>query len=94
MGPFIGNYVFEEAVPLVDLIDQYGLDAIEMGGHVVAWVFDSIEHGLLRPEEVGLSDKPVFDPMRFNPEVDSGGMRGWLGRLLRASLRSPVRCLG
>ncbi|ADY01081.1 glyceraldehyde-3-phosphate:ferredoxin oxidoreductase (GAPOR) [Vulcanisaeta moutnovskia 768-28] len=70
MGPFIGNYIFEEAVPLVDLIDQYGLDAIEMG-HVVAWVFDAIEHGLLRPDETGLSDKPAFDPVRFNPDVDS-----------------------
>ncbi len=54
----------------MDLIDQYGLDAIEMG-HVVAWIFDAIENGLLRPDEAGLSDKPVFDPMRFNPEVDS-----------------------
>lgn len=70
MGPFIGNYIFEEAVPLVDLIDQYGLDAIEMG-HVVAWLFDSLEHGLLKPEEVGLNDKPVFDPLRFNPTIDS-----------------------
>jgi len=70
MGPFIGNYIFEEAVPLVDLIDKLGLDAIEMG-HVTAWIFDAIEHGLLQPSEVGLSDKPIFDPLRFNPEVDS-----------------------
>ncbi len=39
---------------------------------MVAWIFDAIEHGLLRPDEVGLGDKPVFDPMRFNPETDSG----------------------
>nr|MCG2892928.1 aldehyde ferredoxin oxidoreductase [Vulcanisaeta sp.] len=70
MGPFIGNYIFEEAVPLVDLIDQYGLDAIEMG-HVVAWIFDAVDNGLLQPGEVGLSDSPIFDPRRFNPEVDS-----------------------
>ncbi|WP_069807293.1 aldehyde ferredoxin oxidoreductase N-terminal domain-containing protein [Vulcanisaeta thermophila] len=70
MGPFIGNYMFEEAVRLVDEVDQYGLDAIEMG-HVVAWIFDAVEQGLLEPEEVGLSGKPVFDPLRFRPEVDS-----------------------
>ncbi len=70
MGPFIGNFIFEEAIPLVDLIDSYGLDAIEMG-HVVAWIFDAIEHGLLRPEEVGLNDKPIFDPLKFEPLSDS-----------------------
>ena len=70
MGPFIGNYIFEEAVPLVDLIDQYGLDAIEMG-HVISWLFDAIENGLLQPNEVGLNDEPIFDPRKFNPEIDS-----------------------
>lgn len=69
-GPFIGNYIFEEAVKIVDKIDEYGLDAIETG-HLVAWIFDSIENGLLEPSEVGLSDKPVFDPYKFNPSVDS-----------------------
>lgn len=70
MGPFIGNYVFEEAVPLVELVDEQGLDAIEMG-HVVAWIFDAVEQGLLEPEEVGISRRPVFDPSKFNPETDS-----------------------
>lgn len=70
MGPFIGNYIFEEAVKLVDLVDQYGLDAIETG-HLVAWIFDSIENKLLKPSEVGLSGEPVFDPVKFNPETDS-----------------------
>ncbi len=69
-GPFIGNYIFQEAVKIVDLIDEYGFDAIEMG-HVTAWIFDSIENGLLKPEEVGLSDKPVFNPYEFVPERDS-----------------------
>ncbi len=70
MGPFIGNYIFENAVKLVDLVDEYGLDAIEMG-HFVAWIFDAVENGLLKPEEVSLSGKPVFDPRAFKPEVDS-----------------------
>lgn len=70
VGPFIGNYIFEEAVPLIDAIDKLGLDAIEMG-HVIAWLFDAVHHGLLKPEEVGLSQAPAFDPLSFKPEVDS-----------------------
>jgi glyceraldehyde-3-phosphate dehydrogenase (ferredoxin) len=70
MGPFIGNYVFEEAVPLVDKVDRLGLDAIEMG-HVIAWLFDAVHVGLLRPEEVGIGDVPAFDPAKFEPVGDS-----------------------
>jgi glyceraldehyde-3-phosphate ferredoxin oxidoreductase (EC 1.2.7.6) len=71
VGPFIGNYLFEEAVPLVDLIDRLGLDAIEMG-HLVAWLFDAVHISLLKPEEVGIDDIPAFDPSKFNPVDDSG----------------------
>jgi len=69
-GPFIGNYLFEEAVPLVDLIDKLGLDAIETG-HLVAWLFDAVYTGLLKPEEVGIDDAPAFDPLRFSAVEDS-----------------------
>ena len=70
MGPFIGNYIFEEAVKLVDLVDELGMDAIE-AGHEVAFLFDAVWSGLLTPEEAGLSDKPVFDPRAFDPLRDS-----------------------
>ncbi|MEL9990493.1 MAG: aldehyde ferredoxin oxidoreductase N-terminal domain-containing protein [Thermoproteus sp.] len=83
MGPFIGVYTFEDSVKLVDEIDAYGLDAIEMG-HVTAWLFDAVEHGLLTPSEVGISDKPAFDPAKFQPEVDSKRNAKLAGELLRA----------
>ena len=70
VGPFIGNYISEEAVPPVDKIDRLGLDAIEMG-HVVAWLFDAVHHGLLKPEEVGIGERPAFDPLQFRPKEDS-----------------------
>lgn len=69
-GPFIGVYTFEDAVKIADLVDAHGLDAIEMG-HVTAWLFDAVQHDLLRPEELGLSGEPAFDPYSFNPESDS-----------------------
>ncbi|MEM1636894.1 MAG: aldehyde ferredoxin oxidoreductase N-terminal domain-containing protein [Pyrobaculum sp.] len=69
-GPFIGNYLLQEAVPVVDEIDKLGLDAIEMG-HVIAWLFDAVYTGLLKPEEVGLDDVPAFDPSSFDPVKDS-----------------------
>ncbi len=61
MGPFIGVFCAEEMARLVELVDELGLDAIE-AGHVVAWLFDLIERGLLRPEELGLEERPIFDP--------------------------------
>ena len=70
VGPFIGNYIFEEAVPLIDKIDRLGLDAIEIG-HVVAWLFDAVHHGLLKPEEVGIDEVPSFEPTAFDPGRDS-----------------------
>jgi len=70
LGPFIGNYIFEESLKIVDLIDQYGLDAIEMG-HLIAWLFDLIENKLLEPEEIGLNDRPIFDIESFDPKIDS-----------------------
>ncbi len=70
VGPFIGNYLFEEAVPLVDKIDRYGLDAIE-AGYLIAWIFDSLHVGLLKPEEVALTDVPAFDPSSFRFVKDS-----------------------
>ncbi|MFP3237580.1 MAG: aldehyde ferredoxin oxidoreductase N-terminal domain-containing protein [Caldivirga sp.] len=91
-GPFIGNYIFEEAVKLVDLIDQYGFDAIEMG-HVVAWIFDSIENRLLKPEEVGLSDEPVFDPLEFNPEKDSPKNAKLAGELINNLINKSTQVL-
>jgi len=82
MGPFIGVYTFEDSVKLVDEIDAYGLDAIEIG-HVTAWLFDAVEHGLLRSEEVGIEDAPVFNPYRFKPEIDSKKNARLAGELLR-----------
>ncbi|MEZ0248193.1 MAG: aldehyde ferredoxin oxidoreductase N-terminal domain-containing protein [Thermoproteus sp.] len=83
MGPFIGVYTFEDSVGLVDQIDAYGLDAIEMG-HVTAWLFDAVEHGLLAPSEVGIGDRPAFNPAEFKPEVDSKRNAKLAGELLRA----------
>ena len=83
MGPFIGVYTFEDSVKLVDEIDAYGLDAIETG-HVVAWLFDAVYQGLLKPSEVGISDVPAFEPQRFQPEVDSKRNAKLAGELLKA----------
>ncbi|MEM0484859.1 MAG: aldehyde ferredoxin oxidoreductase N-terminal domain-containing protein [Pyrobaculum sp.] len=81
MGPFIGNYLFQEAVPLVDKVDKLGLDAIE-AGHLVAWLFDAVHAGLLKPEELGLDDTPAFDPACFDPHGDSKKNAKLAGQLL------------
>ena len=64
LGPMIGVFDLELVRELVDLVDELGLDAIETG-HIVSWIFDAIERGLLKPEDVGLSSKPYFNPLEF-----------------------------
>jgi glyceraldehyde-3-phosphate dehydrogenase (ferredoxin) len=70
LGPFVGNYIFEEALKLVDLVDQYGMDAIEVG-YVISWLFDLIENKLLEPGEIGINDYPIFNFENFDPKNDS-----------------------
>ena len=107
MGPFIGVFDAGETRRLIELVDSLGLDAIE-AGHIVAWVFDLVERGMLRPEEVGLSGRPVFDPVSLDPgeasRVNAGlaaellealvEQRGWLPTLIASrGLRAAAHAL-
>lgn len=63
-GPIIGVFVLDEIEKGVETIDALGFDAIEVS-NVVAWIFDVLEKGLLRPDEVGLREKPCFNPETY-----------------------------
>ena len=67
IGPLIGVVDINVAAKLCYLVDSLGMDAIE-AGHLIAWIFDCIDKGLLLPEEVGLKEFPAFDPFSLNPE--------------------------
>ncbi|WFO75076.1 glyceraldehyde-3-phosphate ferredoxin oxidoreductase [Desulfurococcaceae archaeon MEX13E-LK6-19] len=66
-GPIIGVFDINEIEKGVEAIDSLGFDAIEVS-NVVAWIFDALEKGLLRPDEVGLRDKPCFNPETYTLE--------------------------
>jgi len=59
-GPILGIYKFEKAKKVLEFVDAYGYDAIEIG-NIIGWLFDLLENGLLKPEELGLENKPCFD---------------------------------
>jgi glyceraldehyde-3-phosphate dehydrogenase (ferredoxin) len=65
LGPWIGVFKIELTAKLIDLADQLGFDAITIG-HVIAWLLEATYRGLLQPQEIGLSEKPRFDPMLLN----------------------------
>ncbi len=67
MGPFIGIMKLDLTVRLLEVVDPYGMDAIE-AGHVVAWFMDLLHKGMLKPEELGVSDVPSFDPATYEVE--------------------------
>lgn len=65
VGPLIGVFNLEVVSLIVDKIDQEGLDAIEMG-HIVMFLLECVQKGLLTPEEVGISEPPCLDPLVLN----------------------------
>ncbi|ABU81479.1 glyceraldehyde-3-phosphate ferredoxin oxidoreductase [Ignicoccus hospitalis KIN4/I] len=67
MGPLIGVFKLDLTVKLIEVVDSYGMDAIE-AGHVVSWLMDALYRNLLRPEELGVSEPPSFDPSHFEVE--------------------------
>jgi len=65
VGPMVGVIDFDEALEILDLVDELGLDAIEVG-NVLGWLMESVEKGLLKPEELGLDTAPVISPSRWS----------------------------
>ncbi|MGC9209696.1 MAG: aldehyde ferredoxin oxidoreductase N-terminal domain-containing protein [Acidilobus sp.] len=68
VGPISGIITVDDSASLVDLLDNLGLDAIE-AGHMIAWLFECVNKGLLKPEEIGLDERPVMDPEVLSPET-------------------------
>lgn len=66
-GPFIGVFDIHHSEKIVELIDAYGFDAIETG-QVLGFVFDAMYRDLLYPGELGLPEKPSFDPKTYRYE--------------------------
>jgi len=59
-GPLSGSISLKASDISIHAVDAMGFDAISFGG-TAAWVLELVYMGLLKPEEVGLSDKPEFD---------------------------------
>lgn len=70
MGPLIGIFDQRAAEKVNHHADMYGFDAISVGG-VLAWLFECMDEDLIKPEEVGASEKPVFTPDNFDAVKDS-----------------------
>ena len=107
LGPFSGVLRAEDMVSLVELADELGVDAIE-AGHIVAWLFDLLQRGMLSPSDLGLQGHPVFDPLVYRVEHDSRAnaeaarrilkglveQRGWLLSLIATrGLRAAAHVL-
>ncbi|HIQ23971.1 MAG TPA: aldehyde ferredoxin oxidoreductase [Pyrodictium delaneyi] len=107
LGPFSGVLRAEDMAGLVELADELGIDAIE-AGHIVAWLFDLLQRGMLSPGELGLGERPVFDPAVYQVGRDSRANaeaaraileglvehRGWILTLVaRRGLRAAAHAL-
>ena len=70
LGPQLGIFNFDNVSDVVDLVDTYGYDAIELG-NILAFIFEALSKDLLRPNEVGLDGKPHYDPETYKLEYSS-----------------------
>ncbi len=70
MGPLSGIFDQRAAEMVNHHADMLGFDAISIGG-VIAWLLECVHEGLLTPEDIGISTKPVFTPENFNLVEDS-----------------------
>ena len=70
MGPLCGVFDQRAAEKLNHHADRYGFDAISVGG-VLSWLMECLSNGTLKPEELGVSDRPVFETTGFGLETDS-----------------------
>lgn len=65
MGPLCGIFDQRAAELVNQKADSMGFDAISVGG-VLSWLMDCIDKGLLAPEELGITEKPVFSTEGFD----------------------------
>jgi glyceraldehyde-3-phosphate dehydrogenase (ferredoxin) len=70
LGPLAGVFDQRAAERLNRAADTHGFDGIS-GGGVVAWLLDCLDTGLLTPDELGVSGKPVFSREGFDVVGDS-----------------------
>ncbi|HEY3384683.1 MAG TPA: aldehyde ferredoxin oxidoreductase N-terminal domain-containing protein [Vicinamibacterales bacterium] len=70
MGPQCGIFDQRAAERLAHRADTLGFDAIAAGG-VLSWLFECVHEGVLTPDDVGATEKPVFTPDGFRVVEDS-----------------------
>lgn len=70
MGPLSGIFDQRAAEKLNHHADMLGFDAISAGG-VIAWLMECLDKGFFTPEDIGVSNKPVFKPEGFEIVKDS-----------------------
>jgi glyceraldehyde-3-phosphate dehydrogenase (ferredoxin) len=70
LGPLTGIFDQRAAEKLNHHANRLGFDAISVGG-VIGWLMECLVEDHLKPEEVGISEKPIFSPVGFDPVADS-----------------------
>jgi glyceraldehyde-3-phosphate dehydrogenase (ferredoxin) len=70
LGPLCGIFDQRAAEKLNGKADSMGFDAISLGG-VLSWLMDCMDSGLIKPDQLGLTSKPVFNPEGFDVVNDS-----------------------
>ncbi|MBN2776549.1 MAG: hypothetical protein JXR36_02840 [Bacteroidales bacterium] len=65
LGPLCGIFDQRAAEKLNGKADSMGFDAISVGG-VLAWLMDCMNEGLIEPQDLGVTQKPMWDIDNFD----------------------------
>jgi len=74
LGPFIGIFNRELVRDLIKTCDDYGFDAIYLG-FVLGAVMEGLSKGLIKPEDLGLSEKPILDINEYKEDYSEKNYR-------------------
>lgn len=70
MGPLSGIFDQRAAERVNHHADALGFDAISVGG-IISWLMDCLDQNLVKPEQLGVNLKPVFNYENFDVIKDS-----------------------
>ncbi len=70
MGPLCGIFDQRAAELTNQKADSLGFDAISVGG-VLAWLMECVAEDLIKPDDIGISQKPIFEMENFDLVHDS-----------------------
>ncbi len=92
LGPHLGVFDLDAVDALLRFVDVLGVDPLEAAGSV-AWLMECLASAWLEPAQLGVYQRPRWDPDDFDPQPDSEHNAALAGTLLEGLYLNCSRAL-